>query len=433
MARYRCAACGSPNVVKDSQAGGVSYNYKKGIIGAVVLGTGGAVAGIENKTQLVYRCPDCGLTMTYPMDEAEKLAIDAGVQSAAARDRLTVYGISVPWNYFTKKYVNIESGAADEETKANEAHSVKMKEISTQTMRIVADSIIEDYQILQAEAALLEKDEYDFEGRQAAWEAVSKSVLDARRNEYEQAEQKILSQLREEVEKAKKELEDKIEHAKNSHETMLAEKTALVEEQSGLGLFKGKRKKEIAQRLQELEATMAANDLVRNTAEQSFVNAEKEITEKANSNIAAEKAKIDEKYPLEESPADHREKVLKKKAYLDDIRENGGYTAKQKAARYIATYKFIEFVTVGSKNPVAFSLLTNERDISGDFETYPASDIVEVYEMLKEKLSEILASDVSSLGFFNEQTVAAALKELTDAGVLNLVTIKYKRYYSIQR
>jgi len=101
------------------------------------------------------------------------------------------------------------------------------------------------------------------------------------------------------LEKAKKELEDKIEHAKNSHETMLAEKTALVEEQSGLGLFKGKRKKEIAQRLQELEATMAANDLVRNTAEQSLVNAEKEITEKANSNIAAEEAKIDEKYLLE--------------------------------------------------------------------------------------------------------------------------------------
>ena len=50
MSLYRCAACGSPNVVKDSQAGGVSFNYKKGIVGTVVLGAGGAAAGIENKT-----------------------------------------------------------------------------------------------------------------------------------------------------------------------------------------------------------------------------------------------------------------------------------------------------------------------------------------------------------------------------------------------
>ena len=45
MSLYRCAACGSPNVVKDSQAGGVSFNYKKGIVGTVVLGAGGAAAG----------------------------------------------------------------------------------------------------------------------------------------------------------------------------------------------------------------------------------------------------------------------------------------------------------------------------------------------------------------------------------------------------
>lgn len=30
MALYRCAACGSPNVVTDTQIGGLKYDYLKG-------------------------------------------------------------------------------------------------------------------------------------------------------------------------------------------------------------------------------------------------------------------------------------------------------------------------------------------------------------------------------------------------------------------
>ena len=30
MGIYRCAACGSPNVMTDTQANGVNYNYLKG-------------------------------------------------------------------------------------------------------------------------------------------------------------------------------------------------------------------------------------------------------------------------------------------------------------------------------------------------------------------------------------------------------------------
>ena len=68
MALYRCAACGSPNVATDTQTGGISYNYKKGVVGTVVLGAGGAVAGIENKNQTIYKCADCGMVLSYPMD-----------------------------------------------------------------------------------------------------------------------------------------------------------------------------------------------------------------------------------------------------------------------------------------------------------------------------------------------------------------------------
>ena len=31
MAKYRCAACGSPKVMVDIEADGISYDYKKGL------------------------------------------------------------------------------------------------------------------------------------------------------------------------------------------------------------------------------------------------------------------------------------------------------------------------------------------------------------------------------------------------------------------
>lgn len=52
MALYRCAACGSPNVVTASENGG--FSYSKGIAGAIVFGAPGAVAGINGKTKQVY-------------------------------------------------------------------------------------------------------------------------------------------------------------------------------------------------------------------------------------------------------------------------------------------------------------------------------------------------------------------------------------------
>ena len=63
MSLHRCAVCGSKNVITDTQSGGVSYNYKKGIVGTAVLGAGGAIAGIENKSQQIFICQDCGITL----------------------------------------------------------------------------------------------------------------------------------------------------------------------------------------------------------------------------------------------------------------------------------------------------------------------------------------------------------------------------------
>lgn len=113
VALYRCAACGSPHVKTDVQISGIKYNYLKGAVGTAVIGAGGAVAGIENKETHVFKCPDCGTTLTYPMDAATCSTINMCVASLACRNNLTVNGIKFPWSFYTDKYKNIEKGYAD--------------------------------------------------------------------------------------------------------------------------------------------------------------------------------------------------------------------------------------------------------------------------------------------------------------------------------
>ncbi len=114
MSLYRCAACGSKNVVTDTQAGGVGYNYVKGAVGTAVLGLGGAAAGIESTKQTVYKCPDCGITLTYPMPQEIKSLIDMGVLSVEARNKLVLRNVPISWSVLTSQYKNIESGIGDQ-------------------------------------------------------------------------------------------------------------------------------------------------------------------------------------------------------------------------------------------------------------------------------------------------------------------------------
>ena len=432
MSLYRCAACGSPNVVKDSQAGGVSFNYKKGIVGTVVLGAGGAVAGIENKTQVVYKCPDCGVTLTYPMAAEEKAAIDAGVLSATARERLSVYGIHTPWTYFIKKYAHIESGFADEEIKRNEAHAAAIKEINTQTMRLIADAIIEDYQSYQVEVSLLDHSETDINERQANWEATAKNVLEARQHENEQAEKALKAELEKALEKAENDTRIELADLSSKKEALATEAAALNAELPSLGLFKVTRKKEINKRLQQIEGETVRIDEKTSELTASVRSTRSALTEKMEADLLQKKDEIDKKYPLEESPIEHKERLLKKKAYLDYIRENGQYIEKRRAARDIVVYKFIELVSSDSKSRISLSNF-NDRGQNGYYYAYPSSDVVEVYGMLVEKLSEIINSDVTCLSSFNEQAVQVALRELSADGALNMEEIKHKRYYFISK
>lgn len=114
LSLYRCAVCGSPNVVTDTQTAGVGYDYGKGLFGTLLFGSGGAVAGVRSKQQKVFKCPDCGQTLTYPMDEETKQVIDIGVMYADARSDLRLRGVRVSWDSLKSKYRNIESGFADQ-------------------------------------------------------------------------------------------------------------------------------------------------------------------------------------------------------------------------------------------------------------------------------------------------------------------------------
>lgn len=150
MTSYRCASCGSPNVMTDTQAGGVSYDYKKGIIGTVVLGPGGAVAGVGSKTHTVYKCTDCGMCLTYSMPDDLRLAIDLGVDNAFMRDQIQLTNNShLSWNRLKQLYKNIESGAGDaqieRETIRHHNHLLSYATASQETFDNAVDILV-DYE-----------------------------------------------------------------------------------------------------------------------------------------------------------------------------------------------------------------------------------------------------------------------------------------------
>lgn len=70
----RCAVCGSKNVVKEFKKEG--YDVKKGVIGTVLVGAPGALAGAGGKDVTYYHCADCGQVMNRPMYDNESNFID---------------------------------------------------------------------------------------------------------------------------------------------------------------------------------------------------------------------------------------------------------------------------------------------------------------------------------------------------------------------
>lgn len=238
MALYRCAACGSPNVVMDKQTAGIKYDYVKGVIGTVILGAGGATAGITNQTQTVYKCPDCGITLTYPMPPEFQAIIDVGVLDADAREKITYQGMPFPWEAFVAKYKNVESGPADEEIKRRKAKEEKRKADEVAYVEELAEVILKGAKKPAPIAA-------DVDKLQQAWELLNKDKLDARNAAIEAATAEIESKVVEYVKKESAKCDDLM----SKIQSLQQEIEDLRLQRQKAGIFKASLKKELDQKI----------------------------------------------------------------------------------------------------------------------------------------------------------------------------------------
>ncbi len=137
MSLYRCAACGSPNVITDNQNAGVKINAAKAVAGTIAIGAGGALAGLENNTQAVYICKDCGITLSYPMPDDLKQLIDMGLTSAEIRKNAKLMNTRIYWDFITKKYPNI--GEVTDSNKEVEPGSARARLIEKYTFDYLSE------------------------------------------------------------------------------------------------------------------------------------------------------------------------------------------------------------------------------------------------------------------------------------------------------
>ena len=107
MSMYRCATCGSPNVLKSEQNDG--FSYKKAIVGTAVFGNIGAVAGINGKHSVTYHCPDCGFQSTTTMDDVTKAVIDTLITIPDVFER-TNPDLLRRYSYLRKEMAQYKSG-----------------------------------------------------------------------------------------------------------------------------------------------------------------------------------------------------------------------------------------------------------------------------------------------------------------------------------
>lgn len=244
MADYRCAACGSKHVVIDTETGGIKYNYAKGAVGTVILGVGGAAAGIENKTQQVYKCAACGLSLSYAMPDGLKKAIDLGVENAEARNYLDFNGVHVEWDYLTTKYPNIERGAADTAIE-------KKQQLFASKEAFRADLLKKMIAYVNTPLEF-EIPTWDAEA-QKAWEAQYGAAWRKRDSEIEELLRK--------VEEVKALLEDdskqRLAAAQRDYDALVASHAAAENELASLGFFKLKEKRALTAKIEELKQKIA--------------------------------------------------------------------------------------------------------------------------------------------------------------------------------
>lgn len=306
MALYHCASCGSPNVKTDSETSGVKYNYVKGAIGTAVLGVGGAVAGIENKTQQVFKCPDCGLTLSYPLGEPYKSLIDTGVSSLEGRKTLNINGFPMSWENIVKKFPNIESGCADLEAKIEtEAQNKSKAQTVEYLLSLWQKDNIEDMEFLK-------KTPEEIETAQKEWEE-NKATLTAKREQHFKSE---LDEIKFQVPKLETEKTTKLNELKKQTEDVSEELKKLQSQFSSLGAFKLSEKAKLKKAISEAETKIVSLKL---EVDNKIKTYDKKI-EEAKKNIEQLQYNLNKKldviYAILESPQDRFNRLTKEQAAI---------------------------------------------------------------------------------------------------------------------
>lgn len=291
MALYRCAACGSPNVVEDIQKEG--YDYVKGAIGTVVLGVGGAVAGINGKTKKVYKCPDCGLTLSEPMSFETKTLIDIGVSAPSSRKNLQLLGVPIDWETLTHKYKNIENGSVDVLAEEVVSPSWESKPpCETQTTKQDMDEI-ELHKIVYKVA----KANYTKECIQWA-----KDCQKVKREQDSQVEKLVGADIVHNKAKITSDRDTEVSKHFNQKNLYLEEKANAESRLSKLGLLHLGEKSKIKKDIESLEQLISREDSLLAEIQQSYEKEMKELERRDRLNRAKIRTKVESKYPFPSKP-----------------------------------------------------------------------------------------------------------------------------------
>lgn len=358
MSLYRCAACGSPNVVTDIQKEG--YNYVKGAIGTVILGAGGAVAGINGKTKQVYKCPDCGLTLNEPMSFEIKTLIDIGIASESAREKLEINGNKIEWESLISKYKNIENHSSFKTSSSSDSavadykkeHKDKTPDVDTIT--ISPEQLEENKQIYETA-----KSEYI-----KLCEEWRKSVADLKQMRQtelaelmEQEKTKILNEL------TAKKVKELAEYKKVIGD-LEQRKGQLEIELSKLGFLKFSAKKQINEELEKCANKIIEENRILSEISRKFENDKNSIESVVKNQKEALEEKVQRKYPYPLKP--------EKPAQLLKYKSNGAMcTAEDLAIECMKSeiFRFVEsqgkyLSMIEIKNGTSLSELSDKKVLS---------------------------------------------------------------------
>lgn len=292
MSLYRCAACGSPNVVTDTEKEG--YSFAKGAVGTVLLGVGGAAAGINGKSKTVYKCPDCGTTLSYSMSFELKTLIDMGVMSEKVRDNLELNGVKIDWITLTSKYKNIESSSFV----ATSTPPVQETNAAPQ----VADKVVEN--TLSEEERNANREKYEAAKREhkkahEKWEDACLEISEKREALVSEELLAYESKMKNEIEQDIKKTDSNFKRASNEIKSKIKKAETDL---AGLGFFKFKEKKQLKNDLINLEnqkATLSADYQKQKSSLKTQLEKIAELSKKQKSQL---QKSIEKKNPRPKAP-----------------------------------------------------------------------------------------------------------------------------------